>query len=45
MTNALIRQQLTGRGPFIVRTTDGKEYLSKLTNRFSFPLEYQQIVF
>ena len=28
MTNALIRQQLTGRGPFIVRTTDGKEYLA-----------------
>ncbi len=26
MNRELIRQQLTGRGPFTIRTSDGKEY-------------------
>jgi hypothetical protein len=26
MNRELIRQQLRGRGPFIIRTSDGKEY-------------------
>ena len=27
MNCVLIRQQLTGRGPFTIRTSDGKEYV------------------
>ena len=26
MNRELIRQQLTGRGPFLIRTSDGKEF-------------------
>ena len=32
MNTELIRQQLQGPGPFIIRTSDGKEYLAPHTD-------------